>query len=120
MAAGHNLRGTVFNALYIADRGEDLQHKAGHGKARVVLFHRIGQGEVDQIVEVPAARAVGLFAGIGLGVQGVLRHEVAVVAQDGFGQADKRLANYQVAECRAIFEHAHEADAADVVACFVV
>ena len=85
-----------------------------------MLFHLIGQGKVDQIVEVPAAGAVGHFAGIGLGIQGVLRHEVAVVAQNGFGQADKRLANYQVAECLAIFEHAHEANATDVIACFVV
>jgi hypothetical protein len=48
--------------------------------------------------------------------QRILCHHVTVVAQHGFCQADEWIADDQISEGIVVFEHAHETDAANVVA----
>ena len=116
VAARHHLRRAEIHRLDRGERREQLQGEAGQRHARVVAGDVRGQRELHQVVDVPAAGTVRHRVGLGVGEQRVLRHAVAVVAEHRFRQAGERLAHDQVAERVVVLEHAHQREAAAVVA----
>lgn len=72
-------------------------------------FAAVWEGMLTEVVEMPSS------ADPRVAVECVLRHQVAVVAQDGFGDRGEGLSRNQISECHVVLEHPHQADATNVI-----
>ena len=114
MAAGDDLRWTIVHCFNINERDEHIDNEAGQRDTRIVSRNIIRQRKMKFVIAMPPTALSGRVT------YRILRHHVAVLAQDCLGEADVGFSHDKISVDLVIFKHAHHADATDMVAFLIV